>query len=89
MQIGMIGLGRMGANLSRRLIKHGHNVVVSDVAEASVQALAADGAQPASSLADVVRQLTPPRAVWVMLPAGEATESTIAKLTDLLDGQRS
>ncbi len=85
MQIGMIGLGRMGANLSRRLIKHGHNVVVSDVAEASVQALAADGAQPASSLADVVRQLTPPRAVWVMLPAGEATESTIAKLTDLLD----
>jgi len=85
MQIGMIGLGRMGANLSRRLIKHGHKVVVSDMAEASVRALAADGASAASSLADVVKQLTPPRAVWVMLPAGDATESTIGKLADLLD----
>ena len=85
MQIGMIGLGRMGANLARRLIKNSHNVVVHDQSAAAVKALAGDGAQPASGLADVVKQLTPPRAVWVMLPAGEATESTIAKLTDLLD----
>ena len=85
MQIGMIGLGRMGANLSRRLIKHGHQVVVHDQSAETVATLAGDGAKPASSLADVVRQLTPPRAVWVMLPAGEATETTIARLTDLLD----
>ncbi len=85
MQIGMIGLGRMGANLSRRLIKHGHSVVVHDQSADAVKTLADDGATPAASLADVVRQLAPPRAVWVMLPAGEATETTIAKLTDLLD----
>ena len=85
MQIGMIGLGRMGANLARRLIKNSHSVVVHDQSADAVKALAGDGAQPASGLADVVKQLTPPRAVWVMLPAGEATESTIAKLTDLLD----
>ncbi len=85
MQIGMIGLGRMGANLSRRLIKHGHSVVVHDQSAAAVQTLAGDGAAPAASLADVVKQLTPPRAVWVMLPAGDATEITIARLTDLLD----
>ena len=85
MQIGMIGLGRMGANLSRRLIKHGHDVVVHDQSADTVKALAGDGASPAESLADVVKQLTPPRAVWVMLPAGEPTETTIAKLTDLLD----
>ena len=85
MQIGMIGLGRMGANLSRRLIKHGHTVVVHDQSAETVATLAGDGAKPASGLADVVRQLTPPRAVWVMLPAGEPTETTIARLTDLLD----
>ena len=85
MQIGMIGLGRMGANLSRRLIKHGHQVVVHDQSADTVKTLAHDGATPAASLADVVKQLTPPRAVWVMLPAGEATETTIARLTDLLD----
>jgi 6-phosphogluconate dehydrogenase len=85
MQIGMIGLGRMGANLSRRLIKHGHSVVVHDQSADTVKTLAGDGAKPAASLADVVKQLSPPRAVWVMLPAGDATETTIAKLTDLLD----
>jgi 6-phosphogluconate dehydrogenase len=85
MQIGMIGLGRMGANLSRRLIKHGHSVVVHDQSAATVQTLAGDGARPAASLADVVKQLTPPRAVWVMLPAGDATETTIAQLAELLE----
>ncbi|MDO8874652.1 MAG: decarboxylating 6-phosphogluconate dehydrogenase [Pseudolabrys sp.] len=84
MQIGMIGLGRMGANLSRRLMKHGHEVVVHDQSAYTVKSLAGDGAKPASSLADVVKQLTPPRAVWVMLPAGEATETTIGQLSELL-----
>jgi 6-phosphogluconate dehydrogenase len=84
MQLGMIGLGRMGANLSRRLIKHGHQVVVHDQSADTVKTLAGDGAKPADSLADVVRQLTPPRTVWVMLPAGEPTETTIAQLGDLM-----
>jgi 6-phosphogluconate dehydrogenase len=84
MQIGMIGLGRMGANLSRRLIKHGHKVVVHDQSAETVKALAGDGAAPAAHLADVVKQLTPPRAVWVMLPAGDATETTIAQLGELM-----
>jgi 6-phosphogluconate dehydrogenase len=85
MQIGMIGLGRMGANLSRRLIKHGHKVVVSDQSTEAVAALGKNGGSPASSLEDVVRQLTAPRTVWVMLPAGEPTESTIARLGELLE----
>lgn len=84
MQIGMIGLGRMGANLSRRLIKHGHKVVVSDHSKEAVAALGKDGGSPASSLEDVVKQLTPPRTVWVMLPAGEPTETTIAQLSELM-----
>jgi len=84
MQIGMIGLGRMGANLSRRLIKHGHSVVVNDQSASAIETLAADGATPATSLEDVVKKLTAPRAVWVMLPAGEATETTINRLADLL-----
>lgn len=84
MQIAMIGLGRMGANLSRRLIRHGHQVVVSDHSAAAVDALAKDGGTPAASLEDVVRKLGAPRAVWVMLPAGEPTESTINRLAELL-----
>ena len=84
MQIGMIGLGRMGANLSRRLIKNGHVVVVNDQSAAAVDALARDGAAPAGSLEDVVKKLNAPRAVWVMLPAGDATESTIDRLANLL-----
>lgn len=84
MQIGMIGLGRMGANLSRRLLSHGHQVVVSDHVAAAIDALAKDGGIPASSLDDVVNKLDMPRAVWVMLPAGEATETTINRLAELL-----
>ncbi|MCW5693464.1 MAG: decarboxylating 6-phosphogluconate dehydrogenase [Pseudolabrys sp.] len=84
MQIAMIGLGRMGANLSRRLIKHGHQVVVSDHSATAVEALAKDGGTAAASLEDVVKKLTAPRAVWVMLPAGDATETTINRLAELL-----
>ncbi|MFA6265724.1 MAG: decarboxylating 6-phosphogluconate dehydrogenase [Pseudolabrys sp.] len=84
MQIAMIGLGRMGANLSRRLIKHGHQVVVNDQSAAAIRTLAGDGAIPAASLDDVVKALTAPRAVWVMLPAGDATETTIERLAEMM-----
>jgi len=82
MQIAIVGLGRMGANIGRRLMKHGHRIVGFDANQAAVKAL--EGATPAASLADVVKALTPPRAVWVMLPAGKITEETIAELGGLL-----
>jgi 6-phosphogluconate dehydrogenase len=72
MQLGMIGLGRMGANLVRRLLRDGHECVVFDVNAESVDRLAAEGAVGASSLEELVAGLTPPRAVWVMVPAGVA-----------------
>jgi 6-phosphogluconate dehydrogenase len=84
MQIAMIGLGRMGGNISRRLMKHGHEVVVYDRDAKAVDALAQEHATPAHSLADVVKALKAPRAIWVMLPAGKPTEDTIAELTKLL-----
>jgi 6-phosphogluconate dehydrogenase len=86
MQIGMIGLGRMGANIARRLAKHGHQCVVFDVRREAVQTLAKDpGLTGASALADLVRQLPAPRAIWVMLPAGAPTEETVTQLAGLLE----
>ena len=82
MQIGMIGLGRMGANIARRLMKGGHQVVGYDASAAAVKGL--EGATGAASLEDMVQKLAAPRAVWVMLPAGRITEETIAKLGTLL-----
>jgi 6-phosphogluconate dehydrogenase len=84
MRIGMVGLGRMGANLARRLLRQGHGCVVWDRDPAAVAALAAEGASAAESLAGLVRQLEPPRAVWVMLPAGEATEGALSELLTVL-----
>ena len=69
MQLGMVGLGRMGANLTRRLVRAGHEVVVSDTSADAVAGLAGEGAVGASSLADLLSRLEPPRAVWVMVPA--------------------
>jgi 6-phosphogluconate dehydrogenase len=69
MQLGMVGLGRMGANLTRRLVRAGHEVVVSDTSADAVAGLAGEGAVGASSLADLLSKLEPPRAVWVMVPA--------------------
>jgi 6-phosphogluconate dehydrogenase len=84
MQIGVIGLGRMGGNISRRLIKNGHEVVVYDHDAKAVAALSRDGAKGADGLDKLVQQLRPPRAVWVMLPAGKITEDVIAQLAKVL-----
>ena len=84
MQIGMIGLGRMGANLALRLMRSGHQVVAFDQDASAASALARDGAVAGSDLADLVKHLAAPRAVWVMLPAGEATDGTITRLGELL-----
>jgi 6-phosphogluconate dehydrogenase len=84
MQLGLIGLGRMGGNMARRLMAGGHQVVVWDRTPDAVKALAREGGGPAASLEDLVSRLTPPRAVWVMVPAGEPTEQTIATLGGLL-----
>jgi 6-phosphogluconate dehydrogenase len=80
----MIGLGRMGANMTTRLIRGGHTVVAYDRDAAAVQRSAGDGATGASSLADLVSKLSAPRAVWIMVPAGDPTDSTIGDLLGLL-----
>jgi 6-phosphogluconate dehydrogenase len=79
MQVGMVGLGRMGANMVRRLMRGGHQCVVFDVSPKAVEALAKEGAVGASSLDDFAARLTKPRATWMMVPAG-VVESTLAKL---------
>ncbi|HEY0852022.1 MAG TPA: decarboxylating 6-phosphogluconate dehydrogenase [Bradyrhizobium sp.] len=84
MQLGMIGLGRMGGNIVRRLMQRGHSTVVYDKDQKAVAALAADGAVGAATLEEFVRKLTPPRAAWVMLPAGLITEAAIETLASLM-----
>jgi 6-phosphogluconate dehydrogenase len=83
MQIAMIGLGRMGANMARRLLAGGHEVVAFNRSRESVDALAREGATPAYSLAEVVQALRPPRTLWCMVPAGAATEETVRELAKL------
>jgi len=80
MQLGMIGLGRMGANIVRRLMRDGHTCVVYDVSADAVDALAEEGATGSSSLDDFVAKLEQPRHAWIMVPAGEITESTVHEL---------
>ncbi len=84
MQLGMIGLGRMGANMVRRLIKGGHDCVVFDMSQAAVQALAQERATGAASREDFVKKLKTPRAIWLMVPAA-VVDQTIADLVPLLD----
>jgi 6-phosphogluconate dehydrogenase len=84
MQIGMIGLGRMGANIVRRLMRAGHACVIYDRDPAPAAALVGEGAQARPGLAELVAALAAPRQVWVMLPAGTATEQAIAELAELL-----
>jgi 6-phosphogluconate dehydrogenase len=85
MQLGMVGLGRMGAGLVRRLIRDGHSCVGYDVFPDAVKALEADGALGAESLEDFAAKLEKPRTAWVMVPAGEITDKTIASLADVLE----
>src|SRR5690349_24868623 len=85
MQLGMIGLGRMGGNIVRRLMRAGHRCVVFDKSTDAVRGLADEGAAASRDLADFVRQLEKPRAVWVMLPAGAITHGTVVELSGLLD----
>ncbi len=84
MQIGLVGLGRMGANMARRLMKGSHECVVYDRNAETVEDLEKEGATGASSLEAVVEKLNPPRAVWIMLPSGAPTEETVVALSKLL-----
>jgi 6-phosphogluconate dehydrogenase len=83
----MVGLGRMGANIVRRLMRDGHECVVYDISPAAVQALAADGAVGATSLADLASKLEQPRAVWIMVPAGDITTKTVDGLAVVLSAE--
>jgi len=84
MQIGMVGLGKMGANMTQRLIEKGHDVVAFDLSADARQAVADKGARPAATLAELVAGLDAPRVVWVMVPAGDATTQTIDTLRTLM-----
>ena len=81
----MVGLGRMGANMARRLMRDGHRIVAYDVNPDAVSELAGEGAEGASSLEELASKLSAPRSVWVMVPAGEITEKTIEDVAAVLD----
>lgn len=84
MQLGMVGLGKMGANMTKRLIEHGHELVVTDLSADAIKAAEAEGATGANNLEDLVSKVNTPRAVWVMVPSGNPTESTIMQLSSLM-----
>src|SRR5260370_7108561 len=84
MQRGVMGLGRMGANIVRRLQRGQHECVAYDAVPAVAQRLAAEGLPATASLSDFLKRLIPPRVVWVMVPAGAPTEDTVSKLGELL-----
>jgi 6-phosphogluconate dehydrogenase len=85
MQLGMVGLGRMGSNLVRRLLRDGHRCAGTDVSADAVRLLTEEGMIGAATTAELVAALEPPRAVWVMVPAGEITEAAVGELASLLD----
>ncbi|PWB63888.1 MAG: 6-phosphogluconate dehydrogenase, partial [Deltaproteobacteria bacterium] len=84
MRIAMVGLGKMGLNMTRRLLRGGHEVVAVDRSKAAVEEASRDGALPAASLPDAVGKLSPERAVWLMVPAGTPVDETIDGLRGLL-----
>jgi 6-phosphogluconate dehydrogenase len=84
MELGMIGLGRMGSNMTRRLLAGGHRVIVYDSIKAAVETLMAPGAIGSSSITDLVEKLAQPRAIWLMVPSGEPTDSTVTTLAEVL-----
>ena len=85
MQLGMVGLGRMGANMVRRLMRDGHDCVVFDLSADAVKELEGEGATGAASLQDLAVKLAKPRAAWVMVPAGDPTDKTVTALAEFLD----
>lgn len=85
MEIGIVGLGRMGANIARRLMRDGHRCVVYDVNPEAAAELAGEGAEPAADLAELASKLAAPRAVWIMVPAGDITRETIRKVAAELE----
>ncbi len=84
MQLGMIGLGKMGGNMVRRLMKGGHDCVVFDLDPKNVETLVAEGATGAGTLDELIQKVEPPRAIWMMVPAGAATAKTVEQLRGLL-----
>jgi len=84
MQLGIVGLGRMGANMARRLMRDGHEIVAYDVNTDAVSGLEGEGATGATSLEDLAAKLSAPRAVWIMVPAGEITEQTVDAVAAVL-----
>ena len=84
MQLGMVGLGRMGANMVRRLMRGGHQCVVTDLDPKNIDALVKEGAKGAATLAELAQKLNAPRAVWIMVPAGVPTEQTVEQLAKIL-----
>lgn len=85
MQLGMVGLGRMGGNIVRRLVRQGHECVVYDENHATVAGMAGENVRGAADLADMVKKLAKPRTIWVMLPAGAITEKTVQTLGGLME----
>jgi 6-phosphogluconate dehydrogenase len=85
MELGIVGLGRMGANMARRLMADGHRIVAYDVNPEAISELAGEGAEGASSLGELASKLTHPRSVWAMVPAGEITEQTIEDVAAVLE----
>src|SRR5436853_3098004 len=85
MELGIVGLGRMGANMARRLMRDGHKIVAYDVNPDAVSQLAGEGAEGASSLEDLASKLSAPRSVWIMVPAGEITEKTVEDVAAVLE----
>jgi 6-phosphogluconate dehydrogenase len=85
MELGIVGLGRMGANMARRLMRDGHRIVAYDVNADAVSALAGEGADGAGSLEELAAKLSAPRAVWVMVPSGEITERTVEDVAAVLE----
>src|SRR5215217_4308425 len=85
MELGMVGLGRMGANMARRLMRDGHRIVAYDVNPDAVSTLAGEGAEGASSLEEMAAKLPAPRSVWIMVPAGEITEKTVEDVAAVLE----
>ena len=85
MRLAIVGLGRMGANMARRLIQNGHEVVVHNRSREPIDALASEGAIPAYSFDEIVAQLDAPRVVWLMVPAGDPVDQQIAELTSRLE----